>query len=137
MRITSLQEFVSSSLSASASRSTSAGDFQAALAAAKNADSATATPKSEEPAKAVKKTALDELEEYLRKSPAERMREAILKRLGLTEADLAAMPPEKRTAVENEIAREIKEFMLGQQSSTPPQAGEQSALSIQSLLAGG
>ncbi|MCF3998437.1 hypothetical protein L2E47_52780, partial [Pseudomonas aeruginosa] len=40
------------------------------------------------------KSAYDEFKEYMQKSPAERMREQVLKSLGLTEEELDAMPPE-------------------------------------------
>lgn len=59
------------------------------------------------------KTALQELEEYLKKSPIQHMRDAILQDMGLTEADLAAMPPATRDAVEATIAARIKEYLLG------------------------
>ena len=59
------------------------------------------------------KTALQELEEYLKKTPIQRMRDAILKDMGLTEADLNAMPPEKRNAIEATIEARIKEYLLG------------------------
>lgn len=43
------------------------------------------------------------------KTPAERMREALLKRLGLKEGDLASMSTEERQAVEAKIAEMIKQ----------------------------
>lgn len=46
--------------------------------------------------------------DYMKKTPAERLREEILKKLGLTEDDLKSMPPEEREAVEQTIAQEIK-----------------------------
>ncbi|MGV8242225.1 hypothetical protein ACV331_37120, partial [Pseudomonas aeruginosa] len=49
------------------------------------------------------KSAYDEFKEYMQKSPAERMREQVLKSLGLTEEELDAMPPEKREQVEKGI----------------------------------
>ncbi|THF62395.1 hypothetical protein E6C76_18960 [Pseudothauera nasutitermitis] len=50
--------------------------------------------------------------EYMRKSPMERMRDAVLRSMGLTEEDLEAMPPEKREQVELEIAQRIRERLL-------------------------
>ncbi len=58
------------------------------------------------------KTPQEELAEYLKKSPAEHMRDAVLKELGITEAELAAMPPEKRIAMEETITEKIKEKLL-------------------------
>lgn len=43
------------------------------------------------------------------KTPAERMREALLKRLGLKESDLATMSTEERQAVEAKLAEMIKQ----------------------------
>jgi hypothetical protein len=47
--------------------------------------------------------------EEMKKSPAERLREQILKALGETEESVAAMPPEQQQAMEKQIAELIKE----------------------------
>ena len=47
-------------------------------------------------------------------TPAQRMREQILKSMHLTEADLAAMTPAERSDVEKKIAEMIKERLAGQ-----------------------
>lgn len=60
-----------------------------------------------------------ELIEYLKKSPIEHMREAILKEMGITEEELAAMPPEKRMAFEATIADKIKERLADGQRDRP------------------
>lgn len=57
---------------------------------------------------------LAEFREYMDKTPAQRMRDAILREMGLTEEDLDAMPPEKREAVEAEIGERLRERILGQ-----------------------
>ena len=44
----------------------------------------------------------------MKKTPSERLREQILKSLGLTEEDLESMTPEERKAVETQIAQMIK-----------------------------
>lgn len=49
--------------------------------------------------------------EYMEKTTAERLRDQILREKGLTEEDLAAMPPEKRAALEEEIAQRIKDSL--------------------------
>lgn len=54
-------------------------------------------------------TAEAEFLKYARMSPAERMRDAVLKQLGVTEEDLKAMSPEKRQAIEKKMAEMIKE----------------------------
>jgi len=46
---------------------------------------------------------------YAKETPAQRMRDAILKSMGLSEDDLNAMSPEKRKAVEETIRQKIKE----------------------------
>ncbi|MFI8479090.1 hypothetical protein ACIGCM_00760 [Pseudomonas sp. NPDC078700] len=53
--------------------------------------------------------ALDEFKKYMDMTPAEKMRDSILKELGLTEEELDAMPPEQQTAVEEKIVQRIKE----------------------------
>lgn len=50
-----------------------------------------------------------ELDQYLKMSPQERMRAAILKQLGLTEEQLAALPPSQQKAVEDKIAALMKQ----------------------------
>lgn len=75
------------------------------------------------------------LTEYLNKTPAQRMREAILKEMGITEEDIKNMPPEKQAAVEASIARKIRERLLGKSedggdataNSGQPQAGTTAA----------
>lgn len=41
-------------------------------------------------------------------TPAEKIRDSILKKMGLREEDIARMPPEKRAAIEKQIEEEIK-----------------------------
>ncbi|MYN01780.1 hypothetical protein GTP41_06670 [Pseudoduganella sp. DS3] len=57
-----------------------------------------------------------ELENYMKLTPAERIREAVLKKLGLTEADLASMPPSARQGIEDKIGEMVKAMMA---ESTP------------------
>ncbi|BAI72352.1 hypothetical protein AZL_017140 [Azospirillum sp. B510] len=49
-----------------------------------------------------------------KKTPAERIRDDWLARHKMTEKDLQSMPPEKREAVEKEIAEELKRKLTGQ-----------------------
>ena len=77
--------------------------------------------------------ARQDLADYMSKSPAEHMREAILKEMGLTEDDLKAMPPEKRAAVEADIDRRIKERLLAENKS--PSEFDVQQMSAAALLA--
>lgn len=112
-------------------RAPTADDFRAKLAAAGAAaqeggssttgsGSQAKVPTAEEKAQAVKAAndaMASYLQDYAKKSPAQHMREAVLKELGLSEADLAAMPPEKRQAMEAEINRRIREKLLGREET--------------------
>lgn len=62
--------------------------------------------------RAANEAAYAEFREYMDKSPAERMRDVILREMGLTEEQLEALPPEQREAVEKEIAARISERLL-------------------------
>ncbi|HEY4029235.1 MAG TPA: hypothetical protein VGM25_02745 [Caulobacteraceae bacterium] len=53
--------------------------------------------------------AVSDFLDYAKETPAQRMRDAILKSMGLSEDDLKAMSPEKRKAVEDTIAQIIKQ----------------------------
>lgn len=57
------------------------------------------------------KTAAQELDEYVKMTPEQRMRADLLKKLGMTEEELAAMPPEERQAAEAKIAEMTKELL--------------------------
>lgn len=46
---------------------------------------------------------------HVRKTPAEQMMEAMLKRRGLTQEQFNALPPEERQAIMEEIKKEIEE----------------------------
>lgn len=91
--------------------------FRAALENARGNITPTAAVTPGKSAPAAAKTPQQELEEILKKNPIQRMREAILKEMGLTEADLDAMPPEKRDAIEAAIEARIKEYLLGEKAS--------------------
>jgi len=71
----------------------------------------------EEAIQAAYKAVVAELNDYMKKSPAEHMRDAVLKELGLTEADLDAMPPDKRMAMEATINERIREKLLGRKAA--------------------
>ncbi len=52
-----------------------------------------------------------ELENYMKLTPEQRIREAVLKKLGLTEEELAAMPPAARQGIEDKIGQLVKEML--------------------------
>ena len=120
MNVTTVENMAQSLLQSSTRRNKTQVDFKATLAAAnqdlsqagKNTAQEKSADDTQTSASYTGKTAAQELEEYLKKSPAEHMRDAILKEMGLTEDDLAAMPPEQRKAVEDTIATKIKEKLL-------------------------
>lgn len=54
-------------------------------------------------------SAKDEFLKYAAMTPAEKMRAAMLAKLGVTEEELKAMEPEKRKAIEQKLKDMIKE----------------------------
>lgn len=88
---------------------------QTAASAPASTDSS--APKSAQPSRL--ESLLEELREYQRKSPMELMREKILESMGLTEEDLAAMPPGQRETLEAAISAEIKARLLAQDKQAP------------------
>jgi uncharacterized membrane-anchored protein YjiN (DUF445 family) len=62
--------------------------------------------------------AVRELHDYLSKTPAQRMRESILKEMHLTESDIKNMPPDQQNAVEAAIKEKVKERLLAQAQDT-------------------
>ena len=63
----------------------------------------------------------DELDAYMKMTPAQRMAADILKQMGLTQADLDAMPPAQRQAIVDKIAALVKQQMaaLAHAKKTP------------------
>lgn len=132
MRVNASQVNTPSLLQSTLSCNASSASFQAVLDGAKEnleqAGKSVSVVKSyerqEAPAVAVSRpqTAAEELEEYLRKSPEQHMREAILKEMGLSEESLAALPPEQRAAIEKTITDKIKERLQNQSGNTRTQA---------------
>ena len=79
---------------------------------------------------------LKKLNDYINTGPIVALREQILKSMGLTEADLKNLPPEKQAAIEKEIEQKIKELVLKRKeqsdampaaSTTMPKAAQQTA----------
>lgn len=61
-------------------------------------------------------SATDEFKDYMSKTPEQRLRDSILKDLGITEEDIANMPPEKQLAISKEIAQRLQDKMQLAQS---------------------
>lgn len=71
--------------------------------------------------------------EEMKKSPAERLREQILKALGETEESIAAMPPEQQQAMQEKIAELMKEKL--REATGAEAAGDATSLPGQLLNA--
>ncbi|WP_421136853.1 hypothetical protein [Pseudomonas sp. NFX15] len=57
-----------------------------------------------------KGSATDELKEYMSKTPGERLRDAILDEMGLTQEEIDQMQPEKQMAIGEEIAQRMQDM---------------------------
>lgn len=57
----------------------------------------------------LRSSASEEFRDYMAKSDAEKVREAILKEMGLTEEEFEALPPEEQLAIEQKIVERLKE----------------------------
>jgi hypothetical protein len=140
MRVDATQNATQSLLQSAATREKFQADFQATLETAKQnlaqtSGSATLVKSTENEGghvPASQMTPAEYLADYVRKTPEQHMRDAILKEMGLTEEELDAMPPEKRAATEQTITEKIKELLRGQNGNT--QIHGQSSVSILSLL---
>lgn len=64
--------------------------------------------------KQVEQTAEEKFLDYAKKSPAEKIRDALLQSIGVTEEEMKNMTPEQRKDVEQKIADKIKEAMQKQ-----------------------
>jgi hypothetical protein len=73
-------------------------------------------------------SATDIFLEEARKNPMERLREQIMKELGVSEADLAALPPEERRAMEDRIRQLIEEKLRQGMGVDNAEAGSTGAL---------
>ncbi|WP_271105757.1 hypothetical protein [Pseudomonas tohonis] len=65
--------------------------------------------------KPTRSAAAQEFHDYMDKSAGEKMRDKILKEMGLTEEDIDAMPPEKQEQIEKQIAQRMTELAAIQQ----------------------
>jgi hypothetical protein len=75
-----------------------------------------------EKARARDEATLKEFRDYMHMTPQQRMRQAILKELGLSEEQLHALPPEQQEAVETEIGKRMRMKLVGQIQDGNPNA---------------
>ena len=73
---------------------------------------------------ATKTSATDEFKDYMSKSPAQRIREQLLKEMGLTEDDVKAMPPEKQQAITDQITALMQQKEAINQAAAQQQVAE-------------
>jgi hypothetical protein len=55
--------------------------------------------------------ALTDFKDYMSKTPEQRMRDSVLKEMGITEDDVKNMSPEKQLAIGKEIAQRVEDKM--------------------------
>jgi len=92
----------------------------------------TATPPSTRTAPTATSTdsdAMKEFKDFMNKSPAERLRDQLLKDQRLTEASFQQLPPEQQQAINNQIAERIKEQFNAQNAKNSPDPVEQQTAS--------
>lgn len=68
---------------------------------------------------------VDEFMAWMQMTPAQQMRDRILKELGLTEEQLQDLPPEEQIKIEQLIAQKIREEMELQHNQPPTRDEEQ------------
>jgi hypothetical protein len=69
-------------------------------------------------------SAADQFLDYMKKSPEERLRDKILKALGVTEDDIKSMSPDERVALEEKIKDIVKETMVKAEGPGAPEREE-------------
>lgn len=75
-------------------------------------------------------SATAEFKDYMSKTPEQRLRDSILKEMGITEEDLKAMPPEKQQAVAQEIADRMQDKMKLAQAEKESSSSEKSGTQV-------
>ena len=73
-----------------------------------------------------------EFTDYMSKSPAERVREQLLKEQGLTETDVQSMSQEKQDAISTQVADRLKQQQVQQVAAT---TADPQAQSVKATLA--
>lgn len=85
-------------------------------------------------AKEVKESAADQFLDYMKKTPEERLRDKILKALGVTEEDIKDMTPSERVGLEKKIQEIIKETMVKAEGAGEPEADVEADVSSTQFL---
>lgn len=75
----------------------------------------------------VESSAAEQFLDYMQKTPEERLRDKILKALGITEEDIASMTPDERVALEEKIRDIIKETMVKAEGDAAPERDQANA----------
>lgn len=144
MHISALQNSALGASPTDSARSTQTDGFQQALAQAMSGHTQTATGTGSakimtqadkvREAQAANAATLAEFREYMSKTPEQRMRDAILKEMGLSEEQLNALPAEEREAIEAAITAKIKERLLAQEQLKAEDLGSKMASNKSGLL---
>jgi hypothetical protein len=79
-------------------------------------------------------SAADQFLDYMKKTPEERLRDKILKALGLTEEDVANMSPDERIGLEKKIRDIIKETIVKAEGQGEPERDRAGADALQQKL---
>lgn len=75
-----------------------------------------------------KGSATDEFKEYISKTPEERLRDAILDEMGLTQEEIDQMQPEKQMAIGEEIAQRLQDKAEIAKAEKEQENGDQNKL---------
>jgi TPP-dependent pyruvate/acetoin dehydrogenase alpha subunit len=92
----------------------------------------TSASTSDVPATSATSGARAEFTDYMSKSPAERIREQLLKEQGLTEADVQNMSQEKQDAISKQVAERLKQQ---QEQQVAAKTAEPQAQTVKETLA--
>ncbi|NUU35021.1 hypothetical protein [Pseudomonas sp. C2B4] len=81
-------------------------------------------------------SAADAFKEYMSKTPEQRMRDAILEEMGLTQEEVDAMPPEQQKKVGEEIAQRMEDKReLAEAEKAQKDGGQNKAQVVDKFLA--
>jgi len=75
-------------------------------------------------------SAADEFKDYMSKTPEQRIRDAILQEMGLTQEEVDQMPPEKQQAIGEEIAQRMQEKAEIAKAEKEQESGDQNKLQV-------
>jgi hypothetical protein len=104
-------------MKSAASEAMLGGNFMDMINAAKQKYTKTVEPAATKDTQSTHDAAYQALLDYMKESPLQHLRDKILKEMNLTEQSLAAMPPSQRSAIEDAIAKKIREYMLTHKGS--------------------